>query len=107
MRFLYQLTVVCVFMVGVGKTSAHDKVINYSERNRNTTIDRIGNLTQIGIKTDYLQRRIKTAPQLLRRICRFQVSPIGNDPNTYWPITLHRSVTELKIPFNTKNRIQY
>ena len=107
MRFLYQLTVVCVFMVGVGKTCAHDKVINYSERNRYTTIDRIGNLTQIGIKTDYLQRRIKTAPQLLRRICRFQVSPIGNDPNTYWPITLHRSVTELKIPFNTKNRIQY
>ena len=107
MRFLYQLTVVCVFMVGVGKTCAHDKVINYSERNRYTTIHHTGNLTQIGIKTDYLQRRIKTALLLLRSIYRFQISPIGNDPNTYWPITLHRSDTELEIPFDTKNRIHY
>jgi len=82
MRFLYQLTVICVFMVEVGKTSAHDKVINYSESNRNTTIDHIENLKRIGIKTDYLQGRIKTAPQLLRSIYSFQVSPIGNDPST-------------------------
>jgi len=102
MRFLYLITFICIFIFGVGKITAHDKVIDRSGSITDAGVNPIQHLKRISTKTDGLQSQIKTAQQQLKRIHRFQSTPIGNDPNTYWSINLHQTITNFEMPLSTK-----
>jgi len=102
MRFRYLITFICIFIFGVGKITAHDKVINHSGSITDAGVKPIQHLKRISIKTAGLQSQIKTAQQQLKRIHRFQSPPIGNDPNTYWSINLHQTITNFKMSLSAK-----